>query len=213
MGWLRDVLHWILALDRSITWDRRISRWANLTALVSVSVGVIVYVGAWLLDYPSFGFLALLVGLVVWVVLLNGLLALGRRAQPSTPSSQPGTTGASRRVYVARQEDVERLQEQLDNVAAERDELREEKHRDLQNQRRKRIEDWRLVIRTFDFSTGGFAGTDTYSQMKPYLQSDVVELLETPRTIHVGNEARGDLAYEYTLLDEVARIEKEWGLI
>ncbi len=38
-------------------------------------------------------------------------------------------------------------------------------------------------------------------------------MLEAPRTFHIGNEARGELAYEYTLLDEVARIEKEWGLV
>lgn len=34
-------------------------------------------------------------------------------------------------------------------------------------------------------------------------------MFEADRTLHVGNEARGDTTYKYTLLDEVARIEKE----
>ncbi len=38
-------------------------------------------------------------------------------------------------------------------------------------------------------------------------------MFEKPRTAHLGNPARGEHAYRYTLLDEVARIEREWGLI
>jgi hypothetical protein len=85
---------------------------------------------------------------------------------------------------------------------------------DLTNEERKRrIDHWRSVIRDFDFETDRFAGTDTYSQMKPYLKPEVVKMFETPRSVYIGNEARGDTAYSYTLLDEVARIEREWGLI
>jgi len=92
-------------------------------------------------------------------------------------------------------------------LKGERDELKA-------GQRQKRIEDWRSAISDHEF--GGyprFASTVAYSQMKPYLRPEVVEMLEAPRTFHVGNEARGETAYRYTLLDEVARIEKEWGLI
>jgi hypothetical protein len=80
-------------------------------------------------------------------------------------------------------------------------------------ERQRRIDAWRSVIRDFDFEADRFASTDTYSQMKPYLRPEVIKMFEEPRTLHVGNEARGDTAYKYTLLDEVARIEKEWGLI
>jgi hypothetical protein len=79
---------------------------------------------------------------------------------------------------------------------------------------RTRIEKWRSVILDFDFAGERFAGTDTYSQMKREgLRPEVVEMFEAQRTIHVGNEARGDPPYRHTLLDEVARIEKERGLI
>ncbi len=82
-----------------------------------------------------------------------------------------------------------------------------------QEHRRQRTEQWRAVIRDFNFKTERFGATDTYAQMKPYLKSEVIEMLEAPRTVHVGNEARGELARQYTLLDEVARIEEEWDLI
>jgi hypothetical protein len=76
-------------------------------------------------------------------------------------------------------------------------------------ERRRSIDHWRSVIRDFNFETERFAVTDTYSQMKQYLRPEVIEMLEAQRTVHIGNEARGDTAYRYTLLDEVARIEKE----
>jgi hypothetical protein len=77
---------------------------------------------------------------------------------------------------------------------------------------RERIEEWRSV--THDFGTDRFADTDTYSQMKlEGLRPEVVKMFEAPRTVHIGNEARGDTAYRSTPLDEVARIERKWGLI
>lgn len=78
---------------------------------------------------------------------------------------------------------------------------------------RGRIEEWRRVVLNFDFENERFASTDTYSQMKPHLQPEVVKMFEKPRTVHIGNPARGDTTYRYTLLDEIARIEKEWGLV
>jgi 5-bromo-4-chloroindolyl phosphate hydrolysis protein len=101
----------------------------------------------------------------------------------------------------------ERLREELRQTKQERDELKA-------GERRKRIEQWRSVIRDFKFHTENFASTDTYSQMKREgLCREVVEMFEAQRAFHVGNEAHGDTAYRYTLLDEVARIEKEWSLI
>ncbi len=64
------------------------------------------------------------------------------------------------------------------------------------------------MIHNFNFDIDRFAGTDTYSQMRPHLQPEVIENFEKPRMFVVGNEARGDW-YKYALLDEVARIEKE----
>jgi hypothetical protein len=102
---------------------------------------------------------------------------------------------------------------QAEQLQTERDTLREEKRRDLKGQRCKRIEEWRSVIQNFDFDRGRFASTDTYAQMKPHLRPEVIEMLENYRMGYVGNEARGKWTYGYTLLDEAARIEREWGLI
>jgi hypothetical protein len=89
-----------------------------------------------------------------------------------------------------------------------------EQPQSLEDHRRKRIEEWRQTIRRFDFrEIGSFGRTHTYAEMKPHLRPEVVEMFEAPRTVHISNPARGDTTYRYTLLDEVARLEKEWGLI
>lgn len=108
---------------------------------------------------------------------------------------------------------IKQLREEYEQVKAERDTLKEEKRQNLQDRRQKRIEEWRFVIRNFDFETDSFASTDTYSQMKLYLRPEVIEMFEMPRTLHVGNDARVDPPYRSKSLDEVARIEWEWGLI
>jgi hypothetical protein len=100
----------------------------------------------------------------------------------------------------------EQLMEELHQTKRERDELKAD-------ERRRCIEHWRSVIHDFDFHAENFADTDTYSQMKLDLRPEVIEMFEAQRTIHVGNEARGDTAYKYTLLDEIARIERKWGLL
>lgn len=111
-------------------------------------------------------------------------------------------------------ESKDALREKVEQLKAERDALREEKRQDRQNQRRERIEQWRAFIQDFDFgTTKRFAGEDIYHQMKPYLRTEVIEMFETPRGFYVGNEAHGDSAYRQKLLEEVARIEREWGLI
>jgi hypothetical protein len=113
-------------------------------------------------------------------------------------------------------------------LRAENDKLREELHQTKQElevskagERRKRIEKWRAEIHGHSFAKyplGGslFAHTETYSEMRPHLPPNVREryksqtpvgaILTSPRKI--GRE--GD---KRVLLDEVARIEKEWGVI
>lgn len=105
---------------------------------------------------------------------------------------------------------IERLKADIERLKTENAWLSDS----LEGRRRKRIEHWRSVIRSFDFSyIGTFGHTETYAEMKPYLRPEVIQMLEEPRTTHVGNPARGQHAHKYTLLDEVARIEREWDLI
>ena len=122
-------------------------------------------------------------------------------------------------------EESEQLRAKLREVEQGRNSLRSEvqqlramspeEARIRRDQRRKRIEDWRAAVRGFysGDTYGYFAATDTYSEMRPHLRPEVIEMLETPRMSTVGNEARGDVAYRSALLDEIARIEGEWGLI
>jgi hypothetical protein len=88
-----------------------------------------------------------------------------------------------------------------------------EKRRSKLNYRQELIRKWRKEIE--DLALGGkvmFGGTVTYSEIRPHLRKEVRDSLEQPRTFRVPNEARGDNADKAILLDEVARIEKEWGL-
>ena len=109
-------------------------------------------------------------------------------------------------------------EQERDSLQSEVQQLRTmspEEVRIRQDQRRKRIEDWRTAIRTFDFSANKFASTDTYSEMKPHLQPDVVRAFEFPFVVEIEafSRIRGGSRPKYTLLDEVGRIEKEWGLV
>ena len=110
-------------------------------------------------------------------------------------------------------QEMAQLREQVKRLIAERDALREEKRQGLQDQRRKRIEEWRSAIRNFDFETERFGATDTYSQMRPHLQPKVIRMFETAGITYADTGMRGDSIHGRTLLDEVARIEKEWGLV
>ena len=60
-----------------------------------------------------------------------------------------------------------------------------------------------------------FAGSAEYSALREYLPEDLRRSLESDRTFIVPNQARDSGANPYApqLLDEVARIEREWGLV
>jgi len=116
-------------------------------------------------------------------------------------------------ILESKDEEDQRIRKENEQLKAERDALREQKRQNLQEIRRKRIEDWRFVIRNFNFDAEMFTSTDTYSEIRPHLQSDVKRRLEHPEMIIAGNPTRGENVRRRILLDEVARMEKEWGLI
>lgn len=82
--------------------------------------------------------------------------------------------------------------------------------------RRRRVEEWRAVVsaETYDFidCRSTFLSSSAYASLRPYLRPEVVSKIEAPRMIYVGG-ARGDNVRQYTLLDEISRIEREWGLM
>jgi hypothetical protein len=56
-----------------------------------------------------------------------------------------------------------------------------------------------------------FRNTTWYSSLRPYMKKEAIEKLETPRVL-LAPKNDGEIQKKIILLDEVARIEKEWGL-
>ena len=124
---------------------------------------------------------------------------------------------------------IDQLQAALNRVAWERDSLsgrvRElemmspEEYRIRQEERRKRIENWRAEIHGHMFARhpwGGslFAHTEAYSDMRPLLPHDVRQRYEAQFPLfHMSPRKMGKDGDRRVLLDEVSRIEKQWGLV
>ena len=86
MGKLQNVLYWIAALDPTLNRDQRLVRWANIVQIAGVPVNLIVgVVASWLFDNAWIG---VVVGLGVWILALNGFVALWR-LRSSTLSGAP----------------------------------------------------------------------------------------------------------------------------
>lgn len=92
-----------------------------------------------------------------------------------------------------------------------------EEYRIRQAKRRKRIQQWRAAIQNFDFSAHKFVYTDTYADIRPHLQPNVKGMFESKLgaiyKFHLLAERPSRADDRSILLDEVARIEKEWGLV
>jgi len=80
------------------------------------------------------------------------------------------------------------------------------------NDRRERIKYWRESIEKFNFSESRFGATAAYSSLRPYLSETALGSIEG-RTYVVPPEGRESDGPRFILLDEVARIEKQWKLL
>jgi hypothetical protein len=89
-----------------------------------------------------------------------------------------------------------------------------EKRSKKRDYRESLIKKWREEIEKFQFDNGEtyFGDTEAYSSLSPHMRKDVIEAFEKQRTFYVGG-GRGESVRKQMLLDEVARLEKEWGLI
>lgn len=99
-----------------------------------------------------------------------------------------------------------------------------EKRRNLFEYRRELIKTWRDELENFDYEEGNIRTTATYSAIRPHLKQEIGERLESPREVHVEVESRDGVSditisgkspssVKNMLLDEVARIERDWGLV
>ena len=89
---------------------------------------------------------------------------------------------------------------------------------ELRRTRRAQVATWRDAVEALDEGfmdeerLGLFLSSSEYSTLRPLLTAEVVAKLERPRTAYVGG-SRGNNVRKYLLLDEVARIEREWRLV
>lgn len=90
-----------------------------------------------------------------------------------------------------------------------------EKRRDRQQYRRELIQTWRDAIERHDDFTSeenSFGDTDAYASLRPHMSEEVIKKFEAPRTVYVSG-GRGESVKKQMLLDEIARIESNWGLV
>ncbi|PIU56054.1 MAG: hypothetical protein COS87_03310 [Chloroflexi bacterium CG07_land_8_20_14_0_80_45_17] len=83
-----------------------------------------------------------------------------------------------------------------------------EKRRQKINYRRQLIKEWREEI---DFDLSSFENKALYSSLRPHLSKETINAIEGNEiTIRMGR--KGDVI-KGLLLDDIAKIEKEWDLI
>lgn len=88
-----------------------------------------------------------------------------------------------------------------------------EKRREGIKYRRETIARWRRAIESFDFERSNFGNTSAYAEMRPHMTRDIIDKFEAQRTFFVPPDGgRGDQLFKQWASDEVARIEREWGL-
>jgi hypothetical protein len=83
-----------------------------------------------------------------------------------------------------------------------------EKRRQKMNYRRQLIKEWRQEI---DFDVSSFENKALYSSLRPHLSKETIDAVEG-NTITIRMGRKGDVI-KALLLDDIARIEKEWDLV
>jgi hypothetical protein len=76
--------------------------------------------------------------------------------------------------------------------------------------KRSLIRRWREFLAN-DFDQLAFSGTAAYSEMRPHLSPSTREAIEGNKiTVRLG---RGGNVIHSLVLDDIARVEKEWGIV
>jgi hypothetical protein len=84
--------------------------------------------------------------------------------------------------------------------------------RERTDYRRQQIKRWREAVQAFDFSTGNFADTVVYTELRAYLDEEFRNGLESGRFTYPA-PGRGASATKYNILDAIAERERAWKLI
>src|SRR5687767_10846727 len=88
-----------------------------------------------------------------------------------------------------------------------------EKRRSKLQYRRDLVKTWREAAGLALRDGGDFRGTAAYSSLRPHLDPQLRALVEDPYHLLAGGNARPGDAKHHMILDDIARIEKEWGLL
>lgn len=126
-----------------------------------------------------------------------------RRAQETTP---PQTEKENRITFVS--PIIIGQPKKQDQVTVPKQPL-PQKESHIRQRRMELITEWRNGIENTE--EVDFGDKAWYSSLRQYMKKEVIEMLERPRTFIVPG-GRGKSPRKEILLDEVARIEKEWGL-
>jgi hypothetical protein len=90
-----------------------------------------------------------------------------------------------------------------------------EKRQRRYDYRKELITNWKKKLAAAEFNLpeerNSFGSSPEYSSLRSHMSQDVIAKFEAPNTFYVGR-ARGDDIRKQMLLDEVARLEKKWGL-
>ena len=88
--------------------------------------------------------------------------------------------------------------------------------REVRVARRHRIDEWRRTVSGIDFNdisvAQQFMTSPEYSSLRLHMQDSFIAKLERARTLYIG-AGRGRDVRKHMLLDEISRLEKQWGLL
>lgn len=85
-----------------------------------------------------------------------------------------------------------------------------EKKRFKLHRRLKYIRAWRQFIGSNEFNQAAFRETTTYKTLRPHLSRELIEMIEDDR---VYTSFTGGDPIRSGLLDQITRIERDWGLV
>lgn len=85
----------------------------------------------------------------------------------------------------------------------------------LDQARRERIAAWRVAVDRDDFEPQQFAQSDVYASLRGHLPEVLQQQIDRWRNpmMIVASPRRGRFSIQSRLLEEIARVEQEWGLV
>jgi len=113
-------------------------------------------------------------------------------------------------------QDLERLNKLMQQAFDFRDQAyKEQVERDATTYQRERLAEWYAAVRREDFKRQQFATSEAYATLKHHLPEALQQELDQSRDPYIVfvPSGTGIDPIQTRLLEEIARVEREWGLI